>query len=572
MGSYKLQKHTLGGIMKGEYYCAHLHMHSCFEGIASMEGHMYQAKQLGIDVIWFTDHDSRIGKKKDEVVHFDFEDEGLIEYNQATGASQGWKPIETEHSAVSEIGITNEKAYQGSRSMKMMAVADGTDGEWKTAGVMFFSTAHRHVVSLLARVSLKIACMVEALSDNDSRMIFDMKLSQRPPEHKHARLRYVIGNTEGLTEEHISVIPVSADIGRWQELEFNLSKDAEKYPVGGLDNVFDTISIVLQVRNEGKIQCYIDDFHIHYELAGEEARAEQSRVAKIIGQKYGIIPYVGTEISAAGQHKNCFCTNVPIIDYRAKNYNVSHDEAIDWVKRHEGIFSLNHPFEHWKNIEVNDEERKKVLDEIANKYIASKCDGASLIEIGFPVERAHFTLPYYLELWDRLSKNGIFITGYGDSDNHTNHINWWDGNNFTAWIYAEEPTEENLIRSMKSGNVYTGDPAVFKGQLIFKTSEGHVMGQVVRVRKSDYVLILELSEIMEGWTIQWVADGIRKDKMITDKGCCRSEFCLSIKEDIHFVRVELYDEKGRCILLTNPIYFVKGEHIEIPKERETIIE
>ena len=37
-----------------------MHIHSSFsEGIASMDAHLYQAHRLGVDVIWWTDHDFR---------------------------------------------------------------------------------------------------------------------------------------------------------------------------------------------------------------------------------------------------------------------------------------------------------------------------------------------------------------------------------------------------------------------------------------------------------------------------------------------------------------------------------
>ena len=55
-----------------KYWPVHLHMHSVWERQASMEGHFYNAQKLGIEHMYITDHDSRMGPKKDHVSYFDF--------------------------------------------------------------------------------------------------------------------------------------------------------------------------------------------------------------------------------------------------------------------------------------------------------------------------------------------------------------------------------------------------------------------------------------------------------------------------------------------------------------------
>ncbi|HEY8200094.1 MAG TPA: hypothetical protein VII47_01935, partial [Actinomycetota bacterium] len=42
------------------YVGAQLHCHSSIEGPASIGAHCYEAARAGVDVVWLTDHDTRI--------------------------------------------------------------------------------------------------------------------------------------------------------------------------------------------------------------------------------------------------------------------------------------------------------------------------------------------------------------------------------------------------------------------------------------------------------------------------------------------------------------------------------
>ncbi len=552
---------------EGKYYGAHLHMHSCFEGTASMEGHMYEAQRIGVDVIWFTDHDSRMGIRINSIREFDFEKETLLikENPEKPGVFHGWISNETGEQAKGNISLTREFSYTGMQCMKICAESSEESSKWQRKAVYFTSNGKRHQWSLLSIVRLKIACLIKGLC-KDTRIIFKVKLSQRPPDHQFAAIKYVIGESEGLEDKNSKVIPLKTVEGSWCELTFNLTKDAENSPeIGGLDNVFDSIEIIVETRNGKSITCFFDDFQIQNELLYEDVRVRQKALAERLGAKYGVLPIVATEISNAGMHKNCFSTNVPIINYMKRNYSVTHDEAIQWVLQHNGTFSYNHPFVKWNRLSLTDEEKESIVKDLVEEFTLKKCDGASMIEIGFPVGRYGFSLENHLELWDGLSANGIFITGHGVSDNHANDTNWYDGNNFVAWIYSDELNEESLIKSMKSGNVYTGDPVQFKGELIFETKEGYCMGQVVKISKPKYKISLKINKMKPGWTINWIVNGENNRSILVDEDILEDSIKIEPKNNVNFVRVEVYNESNRCILLTNPIYFVTDDNI--PDER-----
>lgn len=546
------------------YHPMHMHLHSCHQPGASMEGHIYNAASLGMNYIRFTDHDVRTGEKKYPVKGFDFS-QGTLKIVESENRFFGWEAADMPDSrSMPEVSF-------GSSGAVLRSVSD-TDG-WTTRGLRFVSSGNRHTVSLLAEVCLKLKLTCKP--GEGARLLLDVKLSQRPPEHTPARLIYVLG-AQTLREQPENLPPHSAVIALASdgEITLALSSDAVKYDVGGLDNVFDTISVLLQTRGTGELSCGIERFEIISGDGFDRAVQRQRIVADKIGAKYGVKPFVTTEISDAGPHKNCYSTRVPVIDYAAYQYRVTQEAAIAHIKKHGGIFSYNHPFESFKRLAVPPEQKDALIRREAAKLIESKVYGAALIEIGFCETRNQFTLADHLKLWDLLSLGGVFITGYGDSDSHDNRVGWFSGNNFAAWIAAVSDTfpipEEEFIASMLAGRLYTGDPVRLSGKVGFMTADGAQMGAVIPVDASRTALdVVFTAEVASGWTFRRIIDGAVSEERTLDGGEFRREYKLPSSGTVSFARNELYDRTGRCVMLTNPIYYVRPDEYagELPKER-----
>lgn len=596
--------------MTNRYYKGHLHLHSSLDRDGSMEGHLYEAKRLNLDFIWFTEHDTLLGPSSSRVTGFDFEGEDLIErtrnprweesflnnvkfiesagitlsedkFNELREAQYkggesffGWERGGESEGITSHIELVNTKAYKGNQCLYMKAVAD-TRGPWESTSLNYVTTkSRRKEHPFLAQIALKLACFIETPMDSDGRIIIKVDLSQRPPHHKKGSLLYVIGDRDGLEASNRAVIALDAEGGKWEELTLNVSEDAKKHPdTGGADNVITGFSLILQARNKKNISCYFDDYRIFSELetspelAYEPMRQRQKREGEAIAKRYGVKVFVGNEITGAGGHKNSYSTHVPVINYKNLTAGIDYTQAVEHVKKHGGIISTNHPFAPWNFASITGPDQEKVYNFMARELLDTKCYGTHMLEVGFPEGRYGYSLQYHLRLWDQLSLNGIFVTGYGCSDSHFNHEDWRDGNNFTVWIYGEELKEENLIKSMGAGNLYTGDPVFLKGGLTFKTSEGHRMGQVVNVTKSTYTLLLNLENPLSDWEVRWIVDGKTAKTDGVEDGDYGGCLDLEITGGLHFVRTEIYNGNKRCIGLTNPIYFVSDKTVEIPENR-----
>lgn len=535
---------------KMKYYPITLHIHSVWERRASMEGHFYNAQKLGIHHMYLTDHDNRMGRRHNHIDHFDFsKGELMIQESRPEDKSKvqhGFSILQQDDGTTAEVK---------DNALCLSAVSKGED--WSTVTVEFDSSSKRHEVALLAKVMLYLSLKISS-QDADMRAMVDVKLSQRPPEFEFGRIRYVFGNAEGLESPYAAVIPME-NSGDFERYALNLLQDAAK--VGGGDNVLNTISFSVSARNGKSATLRLGELKITSELSFDEGRREQQKYAEEIGKKYGVTPIVTSEISAAGPHKICFSPCVPVIDYQKMGFNMTDEDAMTYVQNHRGIYSRNHPFEKVKRKLLSDipaEEKAELKEMMIREIVENRAWRASMIEIGYPKQRSGASRQDHLRMWDALSAAGVFITGYGDSDNHTNDRNWFDYSNFVAYIGADEPSIEGFIEGMLSGNLYSGDPVYIKDmELSFESTEGKKMGQIT-FNPNPGDAILQLRGLPEDCKVVWSANG----KIVRTDECGGSYYgtCpIPTDAETNFVRAEAYCGE-RCILITNPIY-----HISDPK-------
>ena len=527
-----------------KYYPMQMHLHSIHQPGASMESHIYNAYVLGMNYIRFTDHDTRTGPEKKRVNSFDF-GMGELSYENKAG-----------------VRISLEPIGEGSLEIKDGCAHRSGNGKF---GLTLVTSGKKHTRAMLSDVTLTLGLKHEMRAN--SRIIVDILLSQRPPEHKEAHLYYVIGEPLVALPELTAVINI--DTREDGVYRLYVSGDIAEHPeVGGLDNVFGGATVLL----EGEGSFTLDKLEIESIYGFNDLILRQRALADKIGERYGVKPFVTTEISGAGQHKNCFSTSVPVLDY--SKGKITEEEAVAHVLAHGGIFAYNHPFESpkYKRIPFTREELDEIVAFESERLIACRVLGASLTEVGFPSGRGLFTLDDYLRLWDNLSLAGIFITGYGDSDSHKSHTAWFSRNNFASWIGVDESltypiSEDEFNAAMVRGNVYLGDPVLLKGRVSLTCLDCE-MGAVIKHAGEEMAVNIHLEELPSGATVRIIRSGNVALTEEASDSTYKKDYTFTPASDIEFVRVEAYDKDGRCFMLTNPIYFVSEKSgIEIPEER-----
>lgn len=541
--------------IKYTYYPMTMHIHAGNQIGASFESHMYNAYKLGMKYIRYTGHDVRTGRKQYPVESFDFS-KGTLRIDESENRYHEWTPG----------GNIAYSFSDGALSLSCTGSGGASSGS-----LTFFSSGKRHSVSLLASLTLFFDISCVNIGKN-SRIIIDFTLSQRPPEHKDAHIKFVYGNADGLEADRYTEYEFLPSLGSFEIALSDIMKKHEN--IGGLDNAFATVSIVLEAAENETVQCRFKKYETKVLYHFDDVVRRQRALAEKIGEKYGVFPFVTTEISGAGQHKNCFTSAVPVLNYEEYGYNISAEQAIEHVKKYGGIFSYNHPFEKYKRMTLTDDEAKKYLDLEAKTLTENKVFGAAVLEVGFPEGRHGFTFSQHAELWDRFSLSGIFITADGDSDSHFSDEGWLDGNNFCTWTAAPSDMkfpvpEDAFTDSLKAGRAYSGDPTRFSGTLDFKSEDNTPIGGVIKAEKgSKTKLYFDIDGAKSSWTLCIIKNGKKTDERPIISDSFSYEFELESTLPVSFARIEIYDKNGRCVLFTNPIYLINEDFTgDIPKER-----
>ncbi|MBQ2740804.1 MAG: CehA/McbA family metallohydrolase [Clostridia bacterium] len=527
-----------------KFYPMHLHLHCSHEPTASLSSHMSNAAALGIRHFWTTEHDIRMGRRPKDVSEFSFPEKELF-VQLENGAKAGFKE---------EDGNTGTYAFEdGLEGITLRIRADENESE----SLLFHSKGKRHSAPLFARLCVDLDADMIASAERGARITVSFILSAQPPSYTQAELCYVYGELP-TQQENMQFLPFpKKENGVYR---FPLTKDASD-EIGGVDNAL--CNIRLTVENGGEM--VFRSLVFHRELNFQEVRAEQIKLAKRLGEKWGVVPFVGFEISAAGNHKNCYSTKVPVIDYREYDFQVSNEQAIAHVKKYGGIFSWNHPFTAALKTGSGEETHEEMFDRVAQTLLENRVYGASLMEVGFPFGRDGFAAKEYLRLWDYLSAGGVFITGVGDSDNH--HAvaeGWTEMNNFCTVVGLyddEEPSEQDLVRGLSRGSVWGGNPVKIRDFTF--TANGAPQGSIFCGESVE--VAFSAKDIRCGGYALCVVNGQPIQRVEISSGAVSGVFTLHNTQKYNFARVEIYDEEGVLIAFSNPIYLVDDKR-DVPLE------
>ncbi|MGI5162143.1 hypothetical protein [Microbispora sp. CA-102843] len=151
-------------------------------------------------------------------------------------------------------------------------------------------------------------------------------------------------------------------------------------------------------------------------------------------------------------------------------------------------------------------------------------------------------LDRHSQLWDVCSRNGIFLTGIGVSDDHSGQDWLGQDSNFVTWAHA--PTRElaDLLAGLSAGRVYFGDPARFSGVIDLLVDGAAPMGSVTVSTAATR-------------TVRAILTGLPADSVVR---IVQGTVDLPIDTTApRFVRVEVRDRTGTVLALSNPVWLLR---------------
>jgi hypothetical protein len=571
-----------------------LHVHgSLSEGDGSMEWHTAMAESVGVDAIWWTDHDWRIEHRK-HTRSFDFEtavyDPVYGRYAEVDDAYPGqYRYFERAPSSLPHsISLVDTMAYSGTRSLRISGEDPWGSVTFRSVPVVQTGSRKQNAYSLGMRPKISFALFPEDLDPAFSRVVLQVKLSVHPLG-QHV-LRYVMGSMYGEGPDTIQ-LPLSP--GVWNPVQVDPAADAmARFSSGGadtlaaLDNSLVEVRFALEVKDGQSATVFLDGYAIDPDSTqgGWPLIGMQRSALDLYRMSYpGVSHFQGTEVSLfSGQpHLNAFTPTAFLPDYTGHVWQDSISYVTDQVHTAGGAVSMNHAF----GVGIygdNGETASQKAVRIANTkrwLLQSRIYGADLLEVGYRW-RGGIDLAGHVEAWDALSANAVFTTGCGVTDTHGPSIfyGWgpWEAlpsreNNFATWFHVDAPDEPGFIRAMKAGRAFFGDPFLFGGTIDLWTPEGFPMGRVVVTDRASHEVVVDVAGFADSASVRLLQLEVRGDPpseyldpvVLCDTLLAAPTLAGSILDTVSvdttvpsFVRVEVSHSSTEAIAFSNPLFLL----------------
>jgi hypothetical protein len=567
-----------------------LHVHGSFsEGLGSIDSHSREARELGVDVIWWSDHDFRIASYR-HVSSFGFDggreplDRGEPwrlrpdRFRESGATKQLRPPRQQGRTTKLAVEFTDTDPREGRASLRVRAAHPGSVFESYLTSFNSFRGLHRR--SLASQVALRISLLAETTGP-DVRALVEVGLSEHTSsasgELELHTLRYVCRDGTPLRRDAVYEIPLECPPDRWSDHRLDVSSDAVRgFPeFPGEDNSLHEIRFGVESRRDAIASARFDRLRIEQQHFGEASYARQRELIDEVSVLHpGPHQLQGVEISYAAAHLNEFSVDTRLLDYdqliRDSDQPGVEPPIVDsagfkrFVLRravaagHErgGLVSYNHMFGTARTGGVRNDPEATL-----SRLVANRLHGAELLEVGYR-RRGGNTLEDHLWVWDQLALTGLRLVGIGVSDSHGGPEERWRSapNNFVSWVEAASPSKRDLIEGLRAGRVFFGDIVLFDGVVDLSTPDGARMGETVVTTGSTAQVVLEADGLAAGDRIHVVEGGGRTATHVAAGAQFRADHTVDLSnlgDGGGFVRFEVYDENGRAKVFSNPIYFTQ---------------
>jgi hypothetical protein len=468
-----------------------MHIHSSFsEGVGSMDAHLAQARRLGVDVIWWTDHDFRkLAHGYRTSVGFDGPNEPAAHWNFDWQARSSGPLASGSHSFVD----TPVNPSESGGKMQVVASAKSSS-TWATHAMQAHSQNSVYSTSY-SDTTVELDVYPQQLG-SDARIVVEIMSSYRPasggrPAGQY-RIQYRLGDGAGRRTEdrgRLGVIGLAAPpVGDWYRLTIRPRNDhAELWP----DTVADDaslwrINIGLMVRNGASARAVFDRLRFHRSRDGSTS-ANQLQLAAIDAYRSrypNIGQFAASEISLV-MHLNAFGGTGALPAYESPNAVKDNSLAaqrdmISFLRRQGATVCLNHPM-------VGAASAR----DLAVRLIRTNGMGAQLMEVGTVMRPGRLA-----GVFDAAARNGVLLTANGATDDHSGR-DWLSGRRWITRVWSPTLQQGDLCRSLESGRAWFYDPLHWDGQLNIVVGGMH-MGGVLFTRKRHVNVAVRATDLPRG--------------------------------------------------------------------------
>jgi hypothetical protein len=359
-------------------------------------------------------------------------------------------------------------------------------------------------------------------------------------------------SSEGTT----GYVDVRVRAGEWQTLTFDLVTDVGRvWPdMDARDNSLNDIRFRATSRRGAPAEVHFGYLRFDEQGSYDAVGVENDLVARYADQVPGVLGLVGTEISL-GPHLNGYGGEQAPYDYGPiarlgdkPGYEVL-PAIVEHIHDNGGLASINHP------------------SISAGGLLAMNAGGADLIEVGYG-SGGPAAVQGQLDKWDTLSRNCLFLTGNGASDDHSGQ-GWEEkGNRFWTAAWSEQLAQPALLDALRRGRAFVGYLGSFDGALDMTVDGTVPMGSVVVAPPKARTLRLQVTGIPDGGAVHVIrgvvdraggadpAPGTTVVRSLAATDVARTpEVALDVSGDC-FHRLQVTDRSGAVVAYGQPIWLL----------------
>lgn len=238
------------------YVSTHMHLHTTFEAFSTMRSQAFMAKKLGIEALFITDHDTRMGYLQKRVNEFSYESSDAVQMRN--GIEVTWSTLEGEPIAP----VKRDAGWA-------LALQPGTSAR-------FFAKAKQHQASLLADLTLYLDLELPKTWEGGLRI--DVELSLTPDCQELQHFYYDMGDCPQPDTRAFRII-LPRQTGKCR-LTLPIFQDILPFDPFGQDNCF----ISLLLHTYGPLEALYLGHRMDRKYAAEAVRQKQQELADEISK------------------------------------------------------------------------------------------------------------------------------------------------------------------------------------------------------------------------------------------------------------------------------------------------
>jgi hypothetical protein len=576
-------------------YSMAMHIHSSFsEQSGSMDSQLFQAAANAVDVLWWTDHDERMdGIDYRRTVHFT----SLTAEQGGPGQGSAWVWATAESGPLasgSGGGIVeypcspNDPVAGG--SLQLTARSTST----ATAKYGYYANSHPAAWNYrdnLTGQSLSIDVLLKpGWSDGYLELLIVTSYHEaaggRPAGNYSLSYRFVPpGGNAGRVAygpRGVITIPVKPDtaLDPWGTVTINPSSDiAALWP--DLDyRDFALWELTLSAASTGDlVEGYFDYLRFDRAISGEAFLRQQADMGALLAPRYrSVVQQQGLEVSRDLPHLNWFGGAVVMPDYGAVT-SVTYREyllhqAVPQIHAAGGLVSYNHPYGYGDPAELPVAQQNALLAKVAGSLLPAAGTpaalGADLLEVGYKL-RQGVDLAHHVALWDVMSRNAVFLTGNGTSDDHFGQ-NWLGmPNNWVTSAWAASTAQPHLLGALAAGRAWCGSLSGFRGSLDLAVDGSCPMGSVSVSTATSRRLTAAATAIPARGSLQVLQGavdyagtaGLAANTRVIGDYTAADLASGSVTQSVDtsqgsFLRTQVVSASGTVIGLSNPVWLLRS--------------